>query len=612
MTSICRCCLAYLFDFWISSKLGQAMSVLLASALQHFQPPSAATTTTTTKRPRLRYVADIKRDKSMESFAREAKGLLEAPFHPDRMLAMSAQLQQEYREKLQASDISMLPSYQHTLPTGNETGDFLALDVGGSTMRVALVRLAGAKTQEGEASMQVRRIRSVVIDKRIRDLRGQEFFDWMAERIGDMLAEYNHMNGTRDALLQMGLAWSFPIEQTSPRSGKLLPMGKGFRATHGVEGEDLSELVMKSCQARGLNVEMKAIVNDGAATLLSQAYRDPSTRMSLILGTGMNAAVYLPVTALGPGKFGSRPATWHAAAHHVLVNTELSMFGKHVLPTTRWDDDLNAHHLLPDFQPLEYLVTGRYLGEILRLILLEAVSTAGLFGGELPQHLEDPYALDTRLLADFQLDTSPSLSAARTSFLHAHPFRSGRVPRTEELKFLRDLSKLIADRAAVYLAVALHALWVVRTEAETSSSSDEVDVDDEEGGAGDEQKQVTIACNGTIVEKYPGFRAACQGFLDRLCCLSSASGSPCSSSSSSPSSACPGGMNKRGGGGEEGHPEAFSSHCRSQSSSAGGVGHADADDDDAKRKRAVTLEMAPESSIFGAAVAVSCLRDPMA
>ncbi|KAI7327960.1 hexokinase-1 [Hortaea werneckii] len=592
MTSICRCCLAYLFDFWISSKLGQAMSVLLASALQHFQPPSP-----TAKRPPLRYVADVKREKSMESFAREAKGLLEAPFHPDRMLAMSAQLQQEYREKLQASDISMLPSYQHTLPTGNETGDFLALDVGGSTMRIALVRLAGAKGQEGEASMQVRRIRSFLIDKRIRDLRGQEFFDWMAERIGDMLAEYNHMNGTRDALLQMGLAWSFPIEQTSPRSGRLLPMGKGFRATHGVEGEDLSELVMKSCRARGLNVEMKAIVNDGAATLLSQAYRDPSTRMSLILGTGMNAAVYLPVNVLGPGKFGSRPPSWHAAAHHVLVNTELSMFGKHVIPTTRWDDDLNAHHLLPDFQPLEYLVTGRYLGEIFRLILLEAVSVAGLFGGELPQHLDDPYSLDTRLLADFQLDTSPSLSAARASFLHAHPLRSGRVPRTEEMKFLRDLSKLIADRAAVYLAVALHALWVVRTEAETACSSSS----SSEGAVGNHH-QVTIACNGTIVEKYPGFRAACQGFLDRLCHLSS--------SSSSSSSSLPASLPRDGRRQDRQDLDTLD----------GVVGHADDAAADADpcgagggggvtKRRAVTLEMAPESSIFGAAVAVSCLRD---
>ncbi|KAI7631539.1 hexokinase-1 [Hortaea werneckii] len=581
MTSICRCCLAYLFDFWISSKLGQAMSVLLASALQHFQPPSP-----TAKRPRLRYVADVKREKSMESFAREAKGLLEAPFHPDRMLAMSAQLQQEYREKLQSSDISMLPSYQHTLPTGNETGDFLALDVGGSTMRVALVRLAGAKGQEGEASMQVRRIRSFVIDKRIRDLRGQDFFDWMAERIGDMLAEYNHMNGTRDALLQMGLAWSFPIEQTSPRSGRLLPMGKGFRATHGVEGEDLSELVMKSCRARGLNVEMKAIVNDGAATLLSQAYRDPTTRMSLILGTGMNAAVYLPITALGSGKFGSRPPSWHAAAHHVLVNTELSMFGKHVLPTTRWDDDLNAHHLLPDFQPLEYLVTGRYLGEIFRLILLEAVSTAGLFGGELPQYLDDAYSLDTRLLADFQLDTSPSLAAATSSFLAAHPLRSGRVPRPDELRFLRDLSQLIADRAAVYLAVALHALWVVRTEAETSSSDEDAN-----------NHHVTIACNGTIVEKYPGFRAACQGFLDRLCHLSSSSSLPASAAS-------PAREGKQEDRRDLGAREGLVGQNADEADPCGAGGGA-------KEKRAVTLEMAPESSIFGAAVAVSCLRDTM-
>ncbi|KAI7586240.1 hypothetical protein KC343_g19380 [Hortaea werneckii] len=265
------------------------------------------------------------------------------------------------------------------------------------------------------------------------------------------------------------------------------------------------------------------------------------------------------------------------------------MFGKHVLPTTRWDDDLNAHHLLPDFQPLEYLVTGRYLGEIFRLILLEAVSVAGFFGGELPQYLDDAYSLDTRLLADFQLDTSPSLAAARSSFLAAHPLRSGRVPRPDELRFLRDLSQLIADRAAVYLAVALHALWVVRTEAETSSSSS--------SSEGPNHHHVTIACNGTIVEKYPGFRAACQGFLDRLCHLSS------SSSSSLPASAA--------SSAREGREE----DRRDLGPRGGMVGYADAaaaadvDPCGAKEKRAVTLEMAPESSIFGAAVAVSCLRD---
>ncbi|TKA23340.1 hypothetical protein B0A50_07548 [Salinomyces thailandicus] len=504
------------------------MSVLLASATRYITP------TRPNKRRRIRHVAEPKTEKSMEQFAQEAKGLLEAPSQPDRMLAMSARLQSEYREKLQSSDISMLPSYQHTLPTGKERGDFLALDVGGSTFRIALVRL-GAKRKE-EASMQVRRIRSFVIDKRIRDLRGQQFFDWMAERIAEMLAEYNHINGTRDARLKMGLAWSFPIDQTSLKTGRLLAMGKGFFATHGVEGQDLSELIMSSCRTRGLNVEMGAIVNDGAATLLSQAYRDPSTRMSLILGTGMNAAVYLPTTALGPTKLQARPPSWRKAAQHVLVNTELSMFGKHILPTTRWDDELNTTHLLPDFQPLEYLVTGRYLGEIVRLVLIEAVTKAGLFHGELPAHLDQPYTLDTRLLATFQSDTGPDLAKATQTFLTSHPLpRHQSPPLLTDFHFLRDLSRLVADRAAVYLAIALHALWTARTAAE--------------GLEPNEASRVTIACNGTIVEKYPGFRAGCQGHLDALCMASG----------------CEAGC--------------------------------------------VKLEMAPESSIFGAAVAVACLEE---
>ena len=186
------------------------------------------------------------------------------------------------------------------------------------------------------------------------------------------------MEGTTNARLEMVLAWSFPIEQTSPRSGKVMPMGKGFNATHGVEGQDLSELIMQACGARGLNVQMRAIVNDGTATLLAQAYRNPSTRMSLILGTGTNVGIYLPVSTLGKGKMTGRPASWHSAAKHVLINTEISMFGKDILPTTTWDDELNARHMRPDFQPFEYLTTGRYLGEIVRLVLVDAIASAGL------------------------------------------------------------------------------------------------------------------------------------------------------------------------------------------------------------------------------------------
>nr|POF13246.1 hexokinase-1 [Quercus suber] len=504
------------------------MSVKVDAAIRLIQPSVHPA-----KRQCLHHVAaDPKsRDKSMEDFAREVRATLEVSIQPAKLLDMSSKLRQQYHDRLQNSDISMLPSYQHTLPTGKEQGDFLALDVGGSTFRIALIRLTGKRN--GEDSLQVRRIRSFDIDKTVRDLRGQAFFDWMAERIGDMLVQYNHMCGTTNARLQMGLAWSFPIEQTSPRSGRLLPMGKGFNATHGVEGEDVSDLIMRSCNARQLNVEMRAIVNDGAATLISQAYRDPSTRMSLILGTGTNAAVFLPVTALGCDKFGQRPDSWFAVAKYVLVNTEISMFGKHVLPTTRWDDELNAKHVLPDFQPLEYLVTGRYLGEIVRLIMVEGITTAGLFNGQMPAHFDEPYSFDTRILAVFESDKSPKLTNARTAFLRAHPLRS--PPALAELEFIRGVGSMVSRRASTYLAIALHALWTLRTA--------------EEGLEPGETSHVTIACNGTIVEKYPAFRTSCQRQLDDLCELSGA---------------------VRG---------------------------------------AVTLEMAPESSIFGAAVAACSIGD---
>lgn len=528
MTSIClgagRFCICWFLDFLASTTaLGKAMSVMVQSALEAIQPSY------TSKRPRVEHVTE---HKSMDDFTRDVRGLFETSLQTDRLLAISSQLQDECRDRLRRSDISMLPSYQHTLPTGNECGDFLALDVGGSTFRIALIRLAG-KAKTGSDGLQVRRIRSFNIDEQIRGLRGQAFFDWMADRMGDMLNQYRYMCGPPDKPLLMGLTWSFPLQQTSPRSGRLLAMGKGFKATFGVEGEDLSDLIMRSCTRKGLNVEMRAIVNDGAATLMSQAYRDPTTRMSLILGTGTNAGVYLPVKALHSEKYGERPESWYAEADRVLVNTELSMVGRNVLPTTQWDDILNADHPLPDFQPLEYLITGRYLGEIVRLILLDAIETIDLFGGQVPEGMDQPYSFDSRIIAAFESDSTPSLEIARATFTKAHPTRSS--PRLCELKFIREIAGLVSRRAAAYLAAALHALWKIRTEAE--------------GLQPGEATHVTVACNGTVIEKYPRYRELCQRHLGDMCIQSGAS------------------------------------------------------------REAVTLKMTPESSIFGAAVAVACMEE---
>lgn len=294
----------------------------------------------------------------------------------------------------------MLPSFHQVLPSGSEHGTFISLDIGGSNLRVATVDLHGRKSVAN--SMVIKHNKTFRIDSHAKALRGELFFDWVAERVREVLDEDRNTTVTAAEPISMGLAWSFPIDQTSTRSGRLLQMGKGFAASDGLQDQDLGVLITEACKRKGLDVNLRSIVNDASATLLAQAYQEPSTRFSLILGTGVNSAAFLPLTSTAIQKYGNTPPIWHNTERNVIVNTELSMHGLNIWPITRWDKSLNDNHILPNFQPLEQKTSGMYLGEIARLVLIEAIETANLFNGALPKDLDIPYALSTSLLAEFE------------------------------------------------------------------------------------------------------------------------------------------------------------------------------------------------------------------
>ncbi|KAI2791455.1 Hexokinase-1 [Penicillium oxalicum] len=455
------------------------------------------------------------RRRTLDDFAEEVETLFTSPLSTPIMLEMSEKIRAQFRVCLQKSPVCMLPSYNHALPTGSETGTFLALDVGGSTFRVALIELHGR-----DAEMRIVKVASCYIDNTVKLLEGTKFFDWMAGHIEKMLNDVGTDYGRGETSLPMGLSWSFPIDQTSMGSGLMIHMGKGFHCSEGTVGQELGSLLIQSCRKRNLNVSMAAIVNDSSAALLSRAYVDAKTRMSLILGTGTNMAIHFPVHEIGRSKFGVRPEGWFDHAKHVIVNSEMSMFGGGVLPMTRWDDVLNRTHMRPDYQPLEYMITGRYLGEIVRLIIVEAVETAGLFGGELPHSMREPYSFDTSIVACIEEDSSVSMSASAALLQKLHTLPS--FPPIEDLRFLRRVSQVVSRRAAAYLATAIHSMWCLRNEVEyptTTSLPDDLVKGTSEVTvveSTDAEKNVSIACDGTVINKYPGFRDTCQSYLDQL------------------------------------------------------------------------------------------------
>lgn len=148
--------------------------------------------------------------KSLQDFLKDAEAALLGPISGEGLVQLSANFKTQFIEGLRTNKQCMLPSYSHQLPLGEEAGQFVALDVGGSTLRVALVELRGRDVEESKQT-EILSMRNFRIGKDIKDLEGMEFFYWMATKIGETLAA-GLKQPTSDKVIPAALAWSFPIE----------------------------------------------------------------------------------------------------------------------------------------------------------------------------------------------------------------------------------------------------------------------------------------------------------------------------------------------------------------------------------------------------------------
>lgn len=149
---------------------------------------------------------------TMDTLLEEVKDAFGQQLDLDALLGFSNRLQVQLRQHLRASEQCMLPSFNYNLPTGQEQGQYLALEVGGSNLRIAMVELVGRHQEPG--SMRIVRIDTCPIGLEVKQLAGHGFFDWMAERIREILQQEGRtIIGEDDAMpLYAGVAWSFPIE----------------------------------------------------------------------------------------------------------------------------------------------------------------------------------------------------------------------------------------------------------------------------------------------------------------------------------------------------------------------------------------------------------------
>ncbi|KAM9313058.1 hexokinase-2 [Gastrophryne carolinensis] len=363
--------------------------------------------------------------------------------------------------------VKMLPTYVRSTPDGTERGDFLALDLGGTNFRVLLVRVRNGMRRGVEMHNKI-----YTIPQDAMQGTGEELFDHIVHCIADFL-EYMGMKGVS---LPLGFTFSFPCHQNSLDEGILLKWTKGFRAT-GCEGEDVVHLLKEAIHRREeFDLDVVAIVNDTVGTMMTCGYEDPYCEMGLIVGTGSNACYMeeMKNVELVEGQEG-----------RMCINMEWGAFGDNdCLEDFRTDFDraVDELSLNPGKQRFEKMISGMYLGEIVRNILIDFTKRGLLFRGKISERLKTRGIFETKFLSQIESDRL-ALLQVRSILQHL-----GLDSTCDDSIIVKEVCTVVARRAAQLCGAGVAAV-----------------VDKIRENRGLSSLKVTVGVDGTLYKLHPHF-----------------------------------------------------------------------------------------------------------
>ncbi|KAL2787284.1 hexokinase-domain-containing protein [Aspergillus keveii] len=371
---------------------------------------------------------------------------------------------------VEGGNIPMNVTWVLGFPDGNEQGTFLALDMGGTNLRVCEITLTEEKGGFDIIQSKYR------MPEELKTGTAEELWEYIVDCV-EQFIQYHHENENLSNL-PLGFTFSYPATQDYIDHGVLQRWTKGFDID-GVEGEDVVPPLEKVFKERGLPIKVAALINDTTGTMIASSYTDPEMKIGCIFGTGVNAA-YMEDA-------GSVPKL----AHHnlppdmpVAINCEYGAFDNEhiVLPLTKYDHIIDRDSPRPGQQAFEKMTAGLYLGEIFRLALVDLLDNRPglIFQDQDTTKLRTPYLLDSSFPAAIEED--PYENLLETAELVQKQL--GISATRAELEMMRRLAELIGTRAARLSACGVAAIC--------------------------KKKSITschVGADGSVFTKYPHFKA---------------------------------------------------------------------------------------------------------
>lgn len=316
--------------------------------------------------------------------------------------------------------------------------------------------------------------------------------------------------GYRDEnIFRLGFTFSFPVQQLAINKGKLIRWTKGFDIPDAI-GKDVCALLQDEIDRRRLPVKVAALVNDTVGTLMARSYTSTGKHRSLlgaIFGTGTNGAYMEKAANIKKPIEGE----YDRSTGEMVINTEWGSFDNqlNVLPSTPWDKALDVDSVNPGIQMFEKRVSGMFLGEIVRLAIVDMIkddkvhlfrdqnssfndrATTTSIGPK--SGIFKQWGLDSAIMSVAASDNTPELSSIRQELENLLDVYS---PSLEDAQAFKAIADSVARRAARMSAVPIGAI------ALQSGKLDDP-----------EEEVIDIGVDGSLVEHYPFFRDMIQEAL---------------------------------------------------------------------------------------------------
>ncbi|XKL68834.1 hypothetical protein PGB90_006603 [Kerria lacca] len=337
-----------------------------------------------------------------------------------------------------SATVKCYQTYIQDLPSGNETGQHIVLDLAGINFRVILVTLKKNSRYEEQ-------IRTYSFPLEIINGQHEKFFDFIADCLNLFLEDLN-LN-TKN--LGLGFCFGFTVELEGLTKAILVHWSKWF-SLPSVVGKDVVALLKDACKKKGLNVHPILITNDTTDCLLSCLWTIPKCRMGVIIGRGTNACYLEKIENIGTFK-------GDPTKPYMIINTEWANFGNNgCLDHVRNDFDREVDQISknPGIQIFEKMASALYLGELVRLTVLKAAKLKLLFEGETSEMLHRPMSFLPEFIYEIENDNTYELYRT-LGILEVMQLNNASLQDCVNVKYI---CKVIVRRSAYLIAAAISAV----------------------------------------------------------------------------------------------------------------------------------------------------------